>query len=794
MKFCLNHFLQIQSCLECLYYISMFSRKNILICQKCHSLQNMISVIDLILFIYKEYSYITMRKSMHPSASGVRYHRSLWLSPDYIRRAIIFSSLTVRQHFQAVKTNPKIIMGRYSKDFKKKTMNSLKKAGVLDKFSRTISRKSPQPGHSSQQTQGPSDHQVMTVNTGRKSDNDHKVMGAITGPQEESVTIHKAPEGSIKTSINNMMNKVTIPINDVGNIGNFLSKLEDVVANVGIGRSKDSTSQTESIPLPRFRDTMDKIIAQKLESGDILDSLKTMTRTWTPINAPVAVSGGDNTMFRMVLNEERCLQVAVDLIRGVDLVKLAHLIRASVQSFYCLHSPGSSDTCLGCKYFVSQIGSLGLLKHEGTKTTSFTYNTDDIFISSTYSLPDLTPFTFPECPVYEEIPENDTDTEAEDAEEIRNMQIEEEAEVFPEALNLSLPKQEVVEGHTGQGHPRPPVITPVPTPLGHRLPQLAPVRQQGPVILELRHVALPLPQLGQVRPPGAEPVEQVRPAARARNITISVPARPVQRAVLPTRVTEAGAPANDRGAAWFVLTGIRDYPTLYNPSQHPSLTLGHGEDDRIRREVQEARRALRRMMGSGLWNTYHEEYGYMNCMVPYVAPLSDVCPFSLWLNRRSLPVLEHPSPVSVSFSNRGANLNADNVDVRNRHKIVFSMGYMLTPQMPKKWLQYNFAYCLYYGKALARVRFTEGWGMAPPYVRHFQMQQVHAAGMFLALDVFGDLRDQLIMAHAHLGVRGISDILNGNFRLVPPFYTESPPTWNLPLAPGCQDIINNVTG
>ena len=739
-----------------------------------------------------------MRKSMYQNASGVRYHRSLWLNPGYIRRAIISSSFTVREHFQAVKANPKNIMGKYSKDFKKKTLIGLKKSGVLDKLSRTISRRSPQPGHSSQQAQGPSDHQVVAVNTGKKPDNDNKVVGVNTGSQEEPVTIHKASEGGIKTSINSMMNKVTIPVHNVGNIGNFLSKLEDVVASVGLGRNKDSTCPTDSVPLPRFRDTMNKIIGQKLESGDILDSLKTMTRTWTPINAPVAVPGGDNTMFKMILDEERCLQVAVDIIRNVDLIKLAHLIRASVQCFYCLHSPGTSSSCLGCKYFQSQIGSLGLLKHEGTKTTSLSCNTDDLFISSTYSLPDLTPFTFPECPVYEEIEGNEADTEAEveseDAEEIRNMQLEEEDEVFPEALNLSIPKLEVVEGHAGQGHPRPPVITPGPTPLGHRLPQLAPTRQRGPVTLELRHVALPLPQLGQVRPPGAEPVEQVRPVARAGNITISVPERPIQHAVLPTHVTKAGAPANHRGAAWFVLTGIRDYPTLHNPSQHPSLTLGHGEDGRIRRDVQEAERALRRMMGSGLWNTHHDEYGYINRLIPYIAPLSPICPFSQWFYKKSLPTLEMPSPVSVCFSNRGANLNADNVDVRNRHKLIFSMGYMLSREMPRKWLAYHFAYCLYYGRMLARVRFTEGWGMAPPYVRHFQTQQVGAIGMFMALDVFGTLRDELIVAHSHLGVRGISDILNGNFRLVPPFYTDSAPTWNLPVAPGCQDVINNVTG
>ena len=613
----------------------------------------------------------------------------------------------------------------------------------------------------------------------------------VEGPATSEPQVPEAArEVTIETSSSKMINKVIIPFKDVGNV---LTRLEDVVTSIGTTLSRDSVCQTESTPQIRFRDRMEKIIAHKVGSANILDSLRMMSRTWPPFNNPVAVADNNsNTMYKMVIDEEKALKVAEDMIRNVDVVKLAQFIRASVQNYYCVHSPGATKNCLGCKYFLSIIGSLGLLKHEGTLSNICC--TDDLSISSMFSLPDLTPFPIPECPDYEEIAGEEADTEvdvgSEDTEEIRNLRMEDEDQQFPEALNLSLARLEDVVDRVGQGIPGPSMVTPAARAVGHNLPMLAPARPLGPVQLELRHVALPMPQVDLVRTPGPEFMEQARPITRAENIIIRTPARPVQHGVLPSRVTEAGAPANERGGVWTVVTGVREYPHLYNPSSHPSLIIGHGEDERIRRDVQEAQRALRRIMGSGLWDTHTEEYGHTSKLIPYVHPCNPLCPFTQWFYRRSLPNLEHPSPISVCFNNRGANLNASNIDVRNRHKIVFSMGYMLTMEMPRKWKGFNFLYALYYGRMLARVKFTQGWDMAPDYVRHYQHQQVHAVGMFMSLDIFGGLRDELIVAHSHYGVRNIADILNGNFTLVPPFCTDTPPRWSLPLAPGCVSAIN----
>ena len=772
IKFCLKHVLQ--NCLQCLYYIFMFSHKTISIIIKCKSSQTMISFIDLFKSACKKYLCYIMRRK--PKSLRVKYQRPACPSAgNHIKRAIPISSLTVRQHLNKEAHYKEVIMGKTSKNsLKKKTLASLKSAGLLDRF-KTVPRKGPQPG--------PRENTVKET----KAHTSIKVEGPVSEPQvpEASREVTIATSSSSKT-----VNSVTIPFRDVGNV---LTKLEDVVNRIGTTPIRNSISQTESTPQVTFRDRMDHIISYKVDSANVLESLKMMSLTWPPCNNPVAVAdSNDGAMYKMVIDEDRVLAVAKDMIRNVDVVKLAHFIRTSVQNYYCVHSPGTTNGCAGCKYFLSIIGSLKLLKHEGI-TLSNICCTDDLHISSMFSPSCLTPFPFPECPIYEDVAEEEADVDvvSEETEEVRAPKIENCDQRFPEALNLSIRRIEETVDRIGQDTPGPAMVTLAARAVGHNLPRLAPARPLGPVQLELRHVALPLPQLDLVRDPEPVFMGQARPITRANNVILRAPPRPVQHGVMPSRVTAAGAPANERGGIWTVVTGSREYPHIYNPSAHPSLIMGAGEDERIAIDVLEATRGLRRIMGSGLWNTMTEEYGDTSMLIPYVHPCSPICPLTQWTHRRCLPNLEYPSPISVCFSNRGANLNANNIDVRNRNKIIFTLGYMLTQQMPKKWKAYHFLYALYYGKLLARAQFTPVWNTTPDYVRYFQIQQINATGMFMALDIFQDLREELIMAHAPYGVRNITDILNGNFPLIPPFNSDSPPKWRLPLAPGWASGINS---
>lgn len=744
--------------------------------------------------------------SVTEDSSRVKYHGPPCLTQyGYIRRTVLTISLTLRQHFKHLKayqTHPKgtVKMGRYPKSSMKKKSKALKESGLL-RFAKSACKEPVSTRDSDkydpEREGAPSSVQLTQAMVG----------SAPSDPQVPEI----ADEVVVETS-SCPANQIVINVEDVSQV---ISKLEDAVSAINATQSRDSMCQTEGT-MPKFRDIMDQIVDQKTESSKLLDSLKTMSRRWPVINIPMISLNNGRSMTRMLLDEEKCLKLAQDLIRGVDIEALAHFIRAAVCTYYCVHAQHSTQHCGSCQYWLSILAAKGLLKPNGT----YKYNNDDILSNaSTFLSTGLMLCTITETE-HEEHEDEDSDADtidvgSHDEAEIRNMEIGAEEENFPEALNLSV-KQGEAAVNEEQSRPQAedhaaetpvtqaaawPPAAPAPGGVGvHHLPQLPPSRPLGPVTLELRHVALPMPQLAPVSTSPVTPMDMALPPARApvvqtpeqqrppimENLIIRRPVRPEQ-PLLPPRVTDSGAPANHRGGPWIVVTGSNACPLLYNPSSHPSLVLGHGEEDRIRRETQEAIRALRRIRGSAVWDSVSEDYGPINKMIAYIHPLQPVCPVNEWYHRRSLPILEHPSPISVSFSNRGNNLNANHMDVRVRNKMIFVCGYILTPDMPRLWKAFNFKLILHYGRYLARQRFTEGWNFAPEFVKHFQHQQISAAAMFLNLDIFENLPQNLIMAHAQHGVRSLLDIMNGAFPLSDPY--NIPPRWHLPVCPGHGPVV-----
>ena len=101
------------------------------------------------------------------------------------------------------------------------------------------------------------------------------------------------------------------------------------------------------------------------------------------------------------------------------------------------------------------------------------------------------------------------------------------------------------------------------------------------------------------------------------NVVLSLPPQQQLPHGHPPKVTVTGAPADDLGQVWTVVTGAAAHPVLHNPSHHPALVIDNLERDRINKEVQEAQLAIQRLLGSGAVNTWNQQYGYMSKLIPF---------------------------------------------------------------------------------------------------------------------------------------------------------------------------------